>query len=272
MQLFAPYWRTIAPAVVNDLLRRPQVVQQLADILAVTVAEFLVFTQTYTTPFLVLTKKREVLQRIADSSNRSSKQLCMDHSNLAAILACILMQDSEDIEGMIMALFSNISPEFAKIHYTDLLKAEQPLTAAELLKAATDEDDSGKQKVRLIAIWDSDLTDLPSQAHQALRFLASVTHARQGSSRGTARKTDVVGHFFEDHVLGIMANLSDVINDGRDSQSISEKLRCLGAVREMLKLAKNYISNGLPQVLAQAIFDLLMLISEVDFCMSAICH
>jgi len=272
MQLFAPYWRTIAPAVVIDLLRRPQVVQQLADILAVTVAEFLVFTQTYTTPFLVLTKKREVLQRIADSSNRSPKQLCMDHSNLAAILACILMQDSEDIEGMIMALFSNISPEFAKIHYTDLLKAEQPLTAAELLKAATDEDDSGKQKVRLVAIWDSDLTDLPSQAHQALRFLASVTHARQGSSRGTARKTDVVGPFFEDHVLGIMANLSDVINDGRDSQSISEKLRCLGAVREMLKLAKNYISNGLPQVLAQAIFDLLMLISEVDFCMSAICH
>jgi len=272
MQLFAPYWRTIAPAVVIDLLKRPQVVQQLADILAVTVAGFLVFTQTYTTPFLVLTKKREVLQRIADSSNRSPKQLCMDHSNLAAILACILMQESEDIEGMIMALFSNISPEFGKIHYTDLLKAEQPLTAAELLKAATDEDDSGKQKVKLVEIGNSDMTDLASQAHQALRFLASVTHARQGSSRGTARRTDVVGPFFEDHVLGIMANLSDVINDGRDSQSISEKLRCLGAVREMLKLAKNYISNGLPQVLAQTIFDLLMLTSKVDFCMSAICH
>lgn len=116
------------------------------------------------------------------------------------------------------------------------------------------------------------MADLPSQAHHALRFLASVTHARQGSSRGTARRTDVVGPFFEDHVLGIMANLSDVINDGRDSQSISEKLRCLGAVKEMLKLAKNYISNGLPQVLVQKVFDLLMLTSKADFCMSTICH
>ena len=240
--------------------------------LAFTVADFLEFTQTYTTPFLVLTKKREVLQRIADSSNRSPKQLCMDHSNLAAILACILMQESEDIEGMIMALFANISPEFGKIHYTDLLKAEQPLTAAELLKAATDEDDSGKQKVRLVEIGYPHMTDLFSQAHQALRFLASVTHARQGSSRGTARKTDVVGPFFEDHVLGIMANLSDVINDGRDSQSISEKLRCLGAITEMLKLAKNYISNGLPQVLVQNAFNLLILTSPADFRMSAVCH
>ena len=121
----------------------------MSDLLAVTVPEFLMFTQTYTTPYLVLTKKRDILQRIADSSNRSPKQLCMDHPNLAAILACILLQDSQDIEGMIMALFSIVSPEFGKIHYTDLLKAEQPLTAAELLKAATDDDDSSKQKVRV---------------------------------------------------------------------------------------------------------------------------
>lgn len=147
MRLFAPYWRTIATAVVNDLLKRPQVVQQMADLLAITVADFLIFTQTFTTPYLILTKKRDILQRIADSSGRSPKQLCMDHSNLAATLACILLQESEDIESMIMALFSNISPEFAKIHYTDLLKAEQPLTAAELLKAATEDDDSSKQKV-----------------------------------------------------------------------------------------------------------------------------
>lgn len=45
-----------------------------------------------------------------------------------------------------------------------------------------------------------------------------------------------------------MAHFSDTINDGVDSQPVSEKLRCLGAIREMLRLARNYISNGLPQV------------------------
>ena len=149
MRLFAPYWRTIATAVVNDLMRRPQVVQQMADLLAVTVADLLVFTQAYTIPYLVLTKKRDILQRIADSAGRSTKQLCMDHSNLAATLACILLQESDDMEGLIIALFSSISPEFAKIHYTDLLKAEQPLTAAELLKSTLDDDGTSKPKVRL---------------------------------------------------------------------------------------------------------------------------
>ena len=46
-----------------------------------------------------------------------------------------------------------------------------------------------------------------------------------------------------------MAHFSDIINDGIDSQPVSEKLRCLGAIREMIKLAKSHISNGLHQVL-----------------------
>ena len=45
-----------------------------------------------------------------------------------------------------------------------------------------------------------------------------------------------------------MANFADTINDGRDSQPVTEKLRCLGAIQEMLKLGKHHIANGLPQV------------------------
>ena len=56
-----------------------------------------------------------------------------------------------------------------------------------------------------------------------------------------------------------MANFSDIINDGSDSQPVSEKLRCLGAIQEMLKLAKNYISNGLPQVKPKVPFIFLLL-------------
>lgn len=131
----------------NDIQRRPQIAQQLSDLLGMTVTEFLSFTQTYTVPYLVLTKKREILQKVADSCNRSPKTLCMDHNNLAAILACILLQTSDDLESMIMALFAVVSPEFTKIDYTELLKAEQPLTASELLKAAGEDDQVKRQKV-----------------------------------------------------------------------------------------------------------------------------
>jgi len=59
---------------------------------------------------------------------------------------------------------------------------------------------------------------------------------------------DAIGPFFETHVLGIMALLADTINDGKGPQPVLEKIRCLGAIREMLKLAKSHVTNGLPQV------------------------
>ena len=86
------------------------------------------------------------------------------------------------------------------------------------------------------------------KAHQALHFLASTTHGRPNSSRGATRKMDVVGPFFENHVLGIMAVLADTINDGKGPQPNIEKIRCLGAIREMIRIAKCHVSNGLPQV------------------------
>lgn len=86
------------------------------------------------------------------------------------------------------------------------------------------------------------------KAHQALQFLAKITQGGSVSGRGTARNVDCIGSFFQAHVLGIMALLADTINDGKGPQPILEKIRCLGAIREMIKLAKSHISNGLPQV------------------------
>ena len=45
-----------------------------------------------------------------------------------------------------------------------------------------------------------------------------------------------------------MAHLTDNINDAKGFQSISEKRRCLGAIREMINIAQNNIGDALPQV------------------------
>ena len=86
------------------------------------------------------------------------------------------------------------------------------------------------------------------KAHQALYFLAEVTQGGSIPGQGTARNIDCIGSFFQAHVLGIMALLADTINDGKGPQPVLEKIRCLGAIREMIKLAKSHVSNGLPQV------------------------
>ena len=60
----------------------------------------------------------------------------------------------------------------------------------------------------------------------------------------------MIGPFFENHVLGIMALLADAINDGKGPQPLLEKLRCLKAIREMITLARSHVSSGLPQVMS----------------------
>lgn len=89
---------------------------------------------------------------------------------------------------------------------------------------------------------------LRHQAHEALHFLASLINGRHGTPRGTARKSNVTGSFFETHVLGIMACLSDTINESKGMQTVTEKMRCLRAILEMIRLAKSNINIALPQV------------------------
>lgn len=248
MKLFAPYWRTIAVTVVQDIHRRPQIAQQMSDLLAMSVSEFLSMTQVYTVPFFVLTKKQDVIQRLADACGQSTMVLCREHNNLAAILSCVLLRDCNDVESLVMALLNSVSPEFRNVDCAELLKSEPQSTASELLRAAGEND--GMQRPRVSRTLEDSVRVKPNslKAHQALHFLAEVTHGRSVSGRGTARKMESIGPFFETHVLGIMALLADTINDGKGPQPILEKIRCLGAIREMIKLAKSHVSNGLPQV------------------------
>ena len=149
MRLFTPYWRTIAITVVKELQTRPQIAQQLSDLLTISVPEFLVLTQTFTIPYLVLTKRRDILQRIAQArgGDCSLWTLCIDTTNMAAILAYLLIQPSTDIESMIITLLTEITPEFSNVDLAELAKAEPITIATELLKAAAEDDEVQRPKV-----------------------------------------------------------------------------------------------------------------------------
>ena len=58
----------------------------------------------------------------------------------------------------------------------------------------------------------------------------------------------MIGLFFETFVLGIMDQITSIINDARVIQPALEKRRCLAAIGEMIKLAKSHIADALPQV------------------------
>jgi serine/threonine-protein kinase ATR len=149
--LFKPYWRNIAVTVVKDLQSRPQKAQQVADLLRMSVSQMLLLTQFDTIPYLVLTKRSDVLRKIAAARNPpASVKDIITHPKrtFAAVLALLLRQQSADAEETVMETLRESAPEFAELDLRGLVNTDPPLIAFELLKATADADETTKVKVR----------------------------------------------------------------------------------------------------------------------------
>ncbi|TVY28597.1 Protein kinase [Lachnellula hyalina] len=228
-RMFSPFWGTVAIEAVKDLLIRPQTTQLMADLLGISVSEFLVLTQSHTLPWLVLFGKPEVIKKIAEARKDGEVWLaCM--ANLVAILPLLLIQNVPDTETFVMRLFKAISPKFNEADFTELLRHEPASQAIHLLKLAGDADDSKKSRI-----------------HYALQYLAKHTHV---IVEGVSRKNNPVGVFLEQHLLGLVARLSEVINDSRDEQPTKEKERCVKAFEELVRVAKTHTRTARPQICA----------------------
>jgi serine/threonine-protein kinase ATR len=154
--LLRPYWGTIGVSVVKDIQKRPQKIQRLADLLDRNVTSFLLLTQTETLPHLVLTKQRDVIQRIAQSRKETTtiEDVCLQpRKNLAGILAMLFSQPVDKPERLAIDTLKAISPAFPRTEdqLSEWIKLEQVLTACEMLKTAA-EDESKRQKVNIQSI------------------------------------------------------------------------------------------------------------------------
>ncbi|KAK5172495.1 hypothetical protein LTR04_000014, partial [Oleoguttula sp. CCFEE 6159] len=248
--LLRPFWRSIGITVLKDLQTRPQKAQHLSDWLDMSVNQFLLLTQTETLPYLVLTKKGHVLQRIAAARGGDTTvlDLCMQpRTNLAAILALLFLQPSPDVERFALNTFCEVVPKLSESDLLGLMKLEATLIACEMLKAAGDEDSSRKPKVRSGKVCAVETWAYLSQVHQAIQSFVSLTMQKGGLSKGASKQNRLLASFFDQHVLGIMAHFSDIIGDGLVIQPTAEKKRSLRAIEEMINIAKTHVSIALPQ-------------------------
>jgi serine/threonine-protein kinase ATR len=146
IDLFSPFWRSIAPGLVKDVLSRPQKVQQLSDLLGLRggVDELLVMTQSDTVPFLVVTKEHDVLQRIAQARAVTGiQELIMGSSRtLANVLAKLLLECSNS-ERVAESLLQETVPNL-KGRFVEVVRLEAIMTACEILKAAGEMDNPKK--------------------------------------------------------------------------------------------------------------------------------
>jgi len=148
--LIRPFHRSIAVAVVQDLSTKPQKIQCLTEFLGTSVGHFLVLTQRETIPFLVLTKRKDILQRIASARKpgTSIQDLCLSPPrNLAAVLGFFLTQPSTDVEHSVISHLTEVAPGLHDSDLASLVKIDPVLIACEMLEIAADTDEANLPKV-----------------------------------------------------------------------------------------------------------------------------
>ena len=147
-QLLEPFWRYLAFSALKDYSTRPKLIQLLAEMMSMSVQELIVYIHGHAMPWLVLTKRRDVIQRIAEVRGEDQPwQPCMDIANLGPILALLMVQEVQDVEDYAMGLLREISTHFDDSTLVELLRVEPMMTSLELLKIAGDADQARKPHV-----------------------------------------------------------------------------------------------------------------------------
>ncbi|BCR99011.1 protein kinase MEC1 [Aspergillus luchuensis] len=230
--LFRPFWRTLSVTVVRNFQSRPYMAEQLCDLLGMKVDDFLRLTETYVLPYLVLTRKRDVIVRVGATYKdaKTPFDICSEKNNLASILAFLLSQPSPNPEESVMSALSEVDAAFRGRTLAELLRIEPILIACDLLKGLGDlGEDKGKRFLR------------------ALHLLAVLVPRKSGH---TPKRANLIGYFIEEHVLGIITQFAHAVNDFQIRQPLIEKKRNIAAIGEMIKVARGHISSALPQICA----------------------
>jgi serine/threonine-protein kinase ATR len=130
---------------------RPQKAQILADLTEQSVRQLLILTQADTLPHLVLTKRRDVIEKIAHARRATiGEVLTQPKRNLAKILALLLCQSGSDVEANAMESLATIEPairEGCNNKLEALLTADITGVAVEILLLSSDQNEEKKKLV-----------------------------------------------------------------------------------------------------------------------------
>lgn len=123
--------------------------EQLCELLGMKVDSFLRLTEVHVLPYLVLTRKRDIICRIGAGRTEGETpfDVCSEKNNLAAILAFLLAQESNNPEVMIMSLLAEIDPAFKGRTLAELVRIEPILIACDLLKSLGAAGEQNKERV-----------------------------------------------------------------------------------------------------------------------------
>ncbi|KAF1947946.1 hypothetical protein EJ02DRAFT_429695 [Clathrospora elynae] len=241
-QLLSPYWKVIGFSVIKDIINKPQKAQQLADLTEQSVRQLLVQTQADTLPHLVLSKRRDIVEKIAQARKASVVDvLTHPRANLAKILALLLSQPVADVERKAMETLAAVEPAIRDGSNNNLeawVALDVTGIAIEILMLAADQEGARKKPF-----------------HNGFTLLAMLAPDTKSGQRKSTSKSKTLDAFCEAHILGIMAFFSNVIEaplaQGKFvPRAMPERKRCIAAIGDLISLARYSVDGALPQIRA----------------------
>lgn len=263
----------IAIPTVEDVVKRPQKAQNLVDLIGTSVDNYLCTTQIETLPYLVLKRRNDILQRIVQARevelkerveklriSISSRETTSRDPNdsleraiqlqragvtrqdlflkptrhLAAVLAYLLIHQTSDVENSIMTSLKEAAPGLEQQDLTTLVNLEPITIACDILKTGSHGGDDARVR-----------------AHHGINNLAFFVERRNGQSRAS-KNAKHLDSFFDNHILGIMAHFTDILDFAKDRYELAERQQALDAIQQLIVLAHSasQLSAIVPQVKA----------------------
>ena len=145
-----PFLGSIALAAVQDMRKKPQKLQHVADVLEWSINRFLHETQEWTVPHLALRGQVDTIDRICKAANNEHDAwtLCLQPKNLAALLALTLTQHPPKGEAITEQCLKRINPAISASEMDQIFRLDPAAVAREILILVGDGPETAQQKVR----------------------------------------------------------------------------------------------------------------------------
>lgn len=233
-QIFSPFWPVISIKVIEQMRSRPQILQRLADILEIRDAAFLIRTQNFTVPFLVLGHHRQVLEEMSLKMGVRVWEVLKE--NMPYILAGVFTQDRQKMESGISFLVNLMSAKSTSdnkpmIDTRSLIFSSRTPLTIELLKMLATESDAKREKV-----------------FHALQTVAAYVSEKPIVDAKGVKAQDLLKLYLQNNILELMNHFTDIITDKKGRKTFTEKIGCIAGIQEIIRFAASASKSALPQV------------------------
>lgn len=235
LELMSPFWPTISVSVLKRHISQPQIIPRLTTLLSITPKDFFSRTRKYTVPYMVLTKRMDVLELISEALVTPIEKLILE--NISKTVAVLLMHESDDIGSFVMSTLAAVHRPMKRLDLSRIVIPHRLDIVFEVLKLHDPDDDERSRKIDLV-----------------LKFLENLLYETEKKKSALINPEEC---FFDVNILGVATLFATEIRGNGSNLPFTEKIQCLRGISKLIFCSGHSFAKSVPQIctLLQAAMD-----------------